>query len=78
MDVAFFFKPDFLAVKVLECETVTKSKKLVPFTPDDRAESRSVSAKGRPVRSARILPTADFPLPGMPMRTMFSFRRRIR
>ena len=43
VDFEAFSKSDFRAVKVLECEAVPKSKKLLKFTPDDGAgESRTI------------------------------------
>ena len=43
VDFETFSKSDFRAVKVLECEAVPKSKKLLKFTLDDGSgENRTI------------------------------------
>ncbi len=46
VDFETFSKSDFRAVKVLECEAVPKSKKLLKFTLDDGTEQKRVILSG--------------------------------
>ncbi len=46
MDFETFSKSDFRAVKVLECEVVPKSKKLLKFVLDDGAAEKCVIFSG--------------------------------
>ena len=46
MDFETFSKSDFRAVKVLECEVVPKSKKLLKFVLDDGAAEKCVILSG--------------------------------
>lgn len=46
VDFETFSKSDFRAVKVLECEAVPKSKKLLKFTLDDGTDERRVILSG--------------------------------
>ena len=45
VDFETFCKSDFRAVKVLECEAVPKSKKLLKFVLDDGTEEKRVHFK---------------------------------
>ena len=46
VDFETFSKSDFRAVKVLECEAVPKSKKLLKFTPDDSSDEKRTILSG--------------------------------
>ena len=46
VDFETFSKSDFRAVKVLECEAVPKSKKLLKFVLDDGTEEKRVILSG--------------------------------
>ena len=46
VDFETFSKSDFRAVKVLECEAVPKSKKLLKFTLDDGTDEKRVILSG--------------------------------
>lgn len=46
VDFDTFAKPDFRAVKILACEAVTKSKKLLKFTLDDGEREDRVILSG--------------------------------
>src|SRR5690554_4754446 len=46
MDFETFSKSDFRAVKVINCEEVPKSKKLLKFTLDDGSESERTILSG--------------------------------
>ena len=46
VDFETFSKSDFRAVKVLECETVPKSKKLLKFTLDDGSDEKRTILSG--------------------------------
>ena len=49
VDFETFSRSDFRAVKVLECEAVPKSKKLLKFTLDDGSGEKRTILSGKPL-----------------------------